>query len=77
MKKFNGAYAKHKTPLWMTGDHERGNKCHQTLSKEVAGIFLNFSQSCQNKMFSALTSDFKKAFQEDTNTESTHMTHLL
>lgn len=27
----------------------------------MAGIFLNFSQACQNKMFSALTSDFKKA----------------
>lgn len=57
-------------------DHQRGNKCSQTLSMEAAGIFLNFSQSCQNKMFSALTSDFKKAC-KDVITEWTHMTHPL
>lgn len=44
---------------------------HLTSSTEAAGIFLNFSQACQNKMFSALTSDFKKACRE-TNGENTH-----
>lgn len=33
---------------------------HRTSPKEPAGIFLNFSQACQNKMFSALTSDLRK-----------------
>lgn len=35
---------------------------HLTSSTEAAEIFLNFSQACQNKMFSALTSEFKKAY---------------
>lgn len=37
---------------------------HHTSSTEPAGIFLNFSQACQNKMFSALTSDLRKVCRE-------------
>lgn len=43
-----------------------------TSSTEAAGIFLNFSQACQNKMFSSLTSDFKKAYRGGKNTVLTH-----
>lgn len=39
----------------------KGLNCCHTLSKDVDGMVRNFSQSCQNKMFSSLTSDFKKA----------------
>lgn len=38
----------------------RTHKNDRTSFKEPAGIFLNFSQACQNKMFSALTSDLRK-----------------
>lgn len=53
---------------------------HFTSSTDAAGICLNFSQACQNKMFSALTSDFKKACRErygvNTNT-SGHINRQL
>lgn len=44
---------------------------------EVAGIFLNFSQSCQNKMFSSLTSDLKKACGKTHTSVWTHAAHLV
>lgn len=43
-----------------------------TSSTEAAEIFLNFSQACQNKMFSSLTSDFKKAYRGGKKTQYEH-----
>lgn len=36
------------------------SQIHHTSCEEPAGICLNFSQACQNKMFSTLTSDLRK-----------------